>query len=188
MRQGFLAAAVLAAGLFTLSTAQAASSPKIGVVDINAVITNCHRGQQANQVFQQIVEKLRAQLGDLNDKRKAIKDQIDKTDSKSADYQKLLKQFEDANSIYQQSVAAGNQDVQQRKQDLLQPIQQEMVQVLDRYARDNHYDIILTKNVGAAFASDSYDVTSAVTEAMDKDWAELQKAQASKAPAAATKH
>ncbi len=189
MRQGFLAAAFIAAGMLVLSPAQAASTsaPKLGVVDLEQVIGNCHRGQEADQVLKQDYAKLKASVDDKNSKRKAFKDQLDKTDSKSADYSKLLKQYQDSDNDYQQYVSESNQMIQQRRQELLQPIQQELVQVMTQFAKDNHFDILLNKNIGGAvYASDSFDSTTQLTEAMDKDWAQLQKAAATAAPAGST--
>ena len=190
MRQGFLAAAFIAAGMLAFPPAQAATSgPKMAVVDLEQVIGNSHRGQEANQALKQDYAKLKSAVDDKNSKRKAFKDQLDKADSKSSDYQKLLKQYQDSDNDFQQAVAESNQLIQQRRQELLQPIQQELVQVMGQFAKDNHYDMLFNKNIGGAvYASDAYDATTQLTEAMDKDWAQLQKAQATAAPAAATKY
>ena len=190
MRQGFIAAALIAVGMFILSPAQVASSsgPKVGVVDLQQVVGNSHRGQEADQALKQDYAKLKAAVEDKNNKRKAFKDQLDKADSKSSDYQKLLKQYQDSDADFQQTATESNQLIQQRRQELLQPIEQELNQVLGQFAKDNHYDILLAKNSGAVYASDTYDATTQLTEAMDKDWAALQKAQATAAPAASTKH
>lgn len=188
MRQGFLAAALVATGMLAFSSAQAAE-PKIGVVDIQAVIANSHRGQEAKQALQAEYQKLQAQADDKNNKRKAYKDQLDKADSKSSNYQKLLKQFQDSDNDFQQYVNEGRQLIQQRQQELLGPIQQELQTVVTQFVKDNGIDILLSKGgAGAITATDAYDVTTKVTEAMDKDWAALQKSQATAAPAAATKH
>jgi len=187
MRQGFLAAALVATGMLAFSSAQAAE-PRMAVVDLQAVIANSHRGQDAKQALQQEVQKLQAQADDKNNKRKAYKDQLDKADSKSANYQKLLKQYQDSDNDYQQYLAEGRQLVQQRQQELLAPIQQELQTVVGQFVKDNGIDILLNKGSGALTATDAYDVTTKVTEAMDKDWSALQKSQATAAPAAATKH
>ena len=187
MRQGFLAAALVATGMLVFSSAQAAE-PKIAVVDLQAVIANSHRGQDAKQSLQQEVQKLQAQADDKNNKRKAYKDQLDKADSKSANYQKLLKQYQDSDNEFQQYVGESRQLIQQRQQELLAPIQQELQTVVGQFVKDNGIDILLNKGNGALTATDAYDVTTKVTEAMDKDWAALQKSQATAAPAAASKH
>ena len=187
MRQGFLAAALVAAGMFVFSSVQAAE-PKIAVLDLQGVIASSHRGQEAKQALQDEVQKLQAQADDKNNKRKAYKDQLDKADSKSANYAKLLKQYQDSDNDFQQYVGESRQLIQQRQQELLTPIQQELQTVVNQFVKDNGIDILLSKGNGALTATDAYDVTTKVTEAMDKDWAALQKSQATSAPAAATKH
>lgn len=193
MRHGFFAAAAFAAGLLALSPAHAATkghtvaagAPKIAVVDLQEVLGKSHRGTEATQALQQKAAELRNQATDLNDKRKAMKDQLDKADAKSANYATLAKQYQDADNAYQNFVQEGNQLIEQRRQELLQPIQQELGQVLQQYTKANHIDILLTKGVpGVLSVSEAYDVTKGVTEAMDKDWDTLQKSMP--APAAAS--
>ncbi len=189
MRQGFLAAALVAAGMSVFSSVQAAE-PKIAVVDIQAVIGNSHRGQEATQALRDDVTKLQAQTGvqDKRDKALTLKNQLDKLDPKAANYKTLLKQYQDAYDSFQQAAAEGNQLAQRRQQELLQPIEQELQTVAGQFVKDNGIDILLSKGNAVLTASDAYDVTAKLTEAMDKDWAALQKSQATPAPAAATKH
>ncbi|HEX7965670.1 MAG TPA: OmpH family outer membrane protein [Gammaproteobacteria bacterium] len=188
MRQGFLAAATFAAGLLALSPAHAATAPapKIAVLDVQAVLSNSQRGQDATKALQQKATDLRTQANDLNDKRKALKDQLDKADGKSSDHDKLLKQFQDADTAFQNFVQEGNQLVEQRRIELLKPIQEELQKVVTQFVKDQHIDILLNKGAGALMAGDAFDVTNKVTEAMNKDWATQQAA--SPAPAASTKH
>jgi Skp family chaperone for outer membrane proteins len=70
--------------------------------------------------------------------------------------------------------------------ELLKPIQEELQKVVTQFVKDQHIDILLNKGAGALIASDAFDVTNKVTEAMDKDWAAQQAA--TPAPAASTKH
>jgi Skp family chaperone for outer membrane proteins len=201
MRQGFFAVA-FAAGLLALSPVQAATksssstaaAPKIAVLDLQEVLNKAHRGVDANQALQQKAVELRTQATDLNDKRKAMKDQLDKADAKSSNYPTLLKQYQDADTSYQSFVQEGNQLIEQRRQELLGPIQQELQKVVVQFVKDQHIDILLSKGNGALTATDAYDVTAKVTDAMDKDWDVLQKsmpapaAAPTAAPAASTKH
>jgi len=192
MRQGFLAAALVVAGISVFSSAQAATAtaPKIAVVDIQTVITNSHRGQEAKQALQADAAKIQAQTGmeDKRNKAVALKDQLDKADTKAATYSKLLKQYQDAYGNFQQAAAEGQQLLQKRQQELLQPIEQELQTVIGQYVKDNGIDILLNKNSSVISATDAFDVTAGVTEALNKDWDALQKSQATAAPAAATKH
>ncbi|HEY3859943.1 MAG TPA: OmpH family outer membrane protein [Gammaproteobacteria bacterium] len=205
MRQGFFAAAVFAAGLLALSPAQAATKsahstatsgvPKIAVLDVQGAMTGSQRGREALAQLQQKQNDLQTQANDLNDKRKAFKDQLDKTDQKSADYQKLLKQYQDSDAQFTSFVTDSRQLLQSRQQELFAPIEQELQSVVAKYFKDNHIDILLGKNAGALMFTDTYNVTQGVIDAMDKDWAVLQKSQpapaaasSTPAPAASTKH
>ncbi|HKT31357.1 MAG TPA: OmpH family outer membrane protein [Gammaproteobacteria bacterium] len=189
-RYGFIAGAVLAAGLLATATVQAAEQPRIGVVNLQEVIANSKAGQQANQDLQSIVKKLQDQANDKNTKLNVLKQQLDKADPKSGDYAKLQKSYDDSRNDLQQFVLMGRQDLDQRRQELLQPIEQELVKVLDDYAKAHHYDIILSRDAGGAiYANTKYDVSKGVTEALDKDWPQYlkqlqQQQKKSAAPAA----
>lgn len=196
MRQGFIAAALLAAGLALLSPAQAAAPkssasaagiPKIGLVNLQQIINDSTPGKLASDQLNKLAADLRGQIDDRKKKLLDVKTQLDKADAKSDGYQKLMKAYEDGNGELQQFSSMSQQDYNQRQQELLGPIQQELGKVLDAYGKANHYDIILSRSVqGAVFASETYDVTAEVTAAMNKDYDAQQKAAPTPAPAATT--
>ena len=201
MRQGFFAAAAFAAGLSLLSpanaatkshTAAAATGPKIAVVDLQAAVARSQRGSEASKLLKQKQDDLQAQATDLADKRKALKDQLDKADAKSSNYATLQKQYQDADQAFQAYVSDARQLLQQRQAELLQPIQDELQTVVPQFVKDQHIDILLVRGAGVLTASEPYDVTADLTAALDKDWAQMQKAAATApvtpAPAASTKH
>ncbi|MGH8282223.1 MAG: OmpH family outer membrane protein [Gammaproteobacteria bacterium] len=178
MRYGFIAAGVLAASVFAMTSVQAAEVPRIGVVNLQEVIGKSQAGKDANIQLQGIMQKLQGEAKDKQDKMQVLKDQFDKADSKSAGYANLQKNYQNSQSDLQQFVMMGRQDLEQRRQELLQPIEQELSKVIDAYGKEHHYDIILSQGAGAVFATTKYDVTKGVTAALDADWAKLQKAQA----------
>ncbi|HEY1992273.1 MAG TPA: OmpH family outer membrane protein [Gammaproteobacteria bacterium] len=200
MRQGFIAAAAFAAGLSLLSPANAATkshtaaaaSPKIAVVDLQAAVARSQRGSEAGKLLKQKQDDLQAQATDLADKRKALKDQLDKADAKSSNYATLQKQYQDADQAFQAYVSDARQLLQQRQAELLQPIQDELQTVVPQFVKEQHIDILLVRGAGVLTASEPYDVTADLTAALDKDWAQMQKAAATApatpAPSASTKH
>lgn len=189
MRQGFIAAALAVAGLIAVTPAFAAGVPKFGVVDIDSVVKNSHRYQQGQNDIQLIQNKLQSEVNDKSDKLKALKDQMDKTDPKSADYQKLSGQFADARDDFQQFVNSSQQQLAQYNQRLQNESIKEFNKVLTIYAKSKGYDMIFLKGTGTAYSTDAYDVSTDVLQALDKDWDQLKKDAASTpAPAASTKH
>ncbi len=189
MRQGFIAAALVAAGLTAFTPAYAAAAPKFGVVDIDSVVKTSHRFQQGQSDIQALQGKLQAEVNDKSDKLKALKDQLDKTDPKSADYQKLSGQFADARDDFQQFVSNSQQQLAQYNQRLQNESIKEFNKVLTIYAKSKGYDMIFLKGTGTAYSTDAYDVSTDVLQALDKDWDQLQKNAASTpAQAASTKH
>ncbi|MFI5269059.1 MAG: OmpH family outer membrane protein, partial [Chloroflexota bacterium] len=166
---------MFAAGLSMLSPAQAATSkthaaatgaPKIAVVDLQAAIARTQRGQEAAKVLKQKQDELQTQANDYGDKRKVLKDQLDKADAKASNYATLQKQYQDADTAFQNFVVEARQLLQQRNQELLQPIQEELQTVVPQFVKDNHIDILLARGSGALTVTDDYDVTSQVVAAM----------------------
>lgn len=178
MRYGFLVAGVLATGLSFVTTTQASDMPRVGVVNIQQVIANSHRGQDATAKLSALSKKVNGDVRDQYNKVMVVKQQLQKADSKSADYAKLQKNFQDSAAEFQQYRDAQQQNLEERRQELVKPIEQELQQVLVTFAKDHHYDILLNQGAGALYSSDKYDVTTQVTEAMDKDWAEQQASDA----------
>jgi Skp family chaperone for outer membrane proteins len=198
MRQGFIAAAMLAASLFILSPAQAAKTaakpaagnPKIGVVDLNNIFKTSQHGQQMAAALDQMKQKLLPGAKDREDKMKSAKEALDKADSKSADYDKLLKGWDDAQKDYQNYLSEANQELSQQNQASVGEFQKVLAPVLEKFSKDNHFDLILIKGGGVAFASEAYDVSAPVSAALDKSWDDVEKqlqAAATPAPAATTK-
>ena len=179
MRYGVFAATVLAAGMVLATGVQAANGPRIGVVSLQQVIANSHRGQSANEEFNKVLATYRSEVKDRAQKLSVLAKQLNqlKKDkkTKTKKYADLLKSYQKEREAYQAFVYQSNQQVSQKKDELLQPIESELQQVLADFAKDHHYDILINKNDnGALYATDAYDVTTQVTEAMDKDWAEMQ--------------
>ncbi|MGH9350713.1 MAG: OmpH family outer membrane protein [Terriglobia bacterium] len=180
MRYGFIAAGVLAASVFAMTSVQAAEAPRIGVVNLQEVIGNSQAGKDANTQLQGTMQKLQGEAKDKQQKMQVLKDQLDKADSKSAGYANLQKNYQSSQNDLQQFVMMGRQDLEQRRQELLQPIEQELTKVMDAYGKEHHYDIILSQGAGAVYAATKYDITKGVTAALDADWVKQQKAQAAK--------
>lgn len=197
MRQGFIAAMLGVAALSAFTPAYAAKAsaapaaagfPKIAVVDVQGVIAGCQRGREALQALQQKQNELQSQANDRSSKVKALQDQLSKLDAKASNYADLQKQTQDATSELQDFVTEGRQLLQQRNQELLAPVQNELQTVLNQYVKEHHIDVLLAKGA-AIYSSDTYDVSADVVAAMDRDWAALQKANPAPtpAPAASTK-
>ncbi|MDE2234447.1 MAG: OmpH family outer membrane protein [Gammaproteobacteria bacterium] len=181
MRHVFITASLLAAGFLAISTTQAANAPRIATVNLQQVLSDSTAGQDAQKDMVALRNKLQGQANDKEQKLKVLQDQIKTADSKSKDYATLQKSFQDSRNEYQQFVMLGQQELEAQRQQLLQPIEQEMMRVIDAYGRAHHYDFILSRGAaGAIFAASNYDITDAVTKALNADWAKMKKAQAAK--------
>jgi outer membrane protein len=178
MRYGFFAAGLAAACLFATTSVQAASFPRIGVVNLQEVIAKSQAGQQASEKLQPLANKFQDYMKDSNNKLNALKEQLDKTDKKASNYAQLQKNFDDTRDQLQQTAIMMRDNLESNRQQLLQPIEGELSKVLNDYAKTHHYDIIISEDTaGALYSSEKYNVTQGVIEALNKDWAQMQKNQ-----------
>ncbi len=180
MRHVLITAGLLAAGLLTITPAMAAGAPRIGAVNLQEIINNSKPGQDAKAELQNIMQKLQSQAKDKKQKLDVLQDQFDKADAKSKGYASLKKNLQDSQNDLQQFVMMGQQDLERRRQELLGPIEAEIMKVVDAYGKAHHYDFILSQGSGALYAASDHDVTKAVIAAVDEDYAKQQKAQATK--------
>ncbi|HET7369311.1 MAG TPA: OmpH family outer membrane protein [Gammaproteobacteria bacterium] len=169
-RYKVLTALVAAATLLFASSAAFAATPKIGVIDVNYIISHSKRGQAASDALEALYKKKKETL----DKEKASlaatrQDLQAAKDKKSEEFKKKVASFQQAAGAFQQHVQTGQNEVEQRRTDLFKPILEDMKKVLDDYAKDHDYTLILNKTTDAvAFATDSYNLNDEIVAALNK--------------------
>jgi len=174
------AAAFAAACLFSTvavraqgtAAAGAAVTGKTGVINIRQAIASTAEGKQAGAELQSQfsarqneLEGLNKQINDLRQRLEAGRGKI--SDEESARLQRqgevMARQLQRKQDEYQEDVNAAQGEVFDR-------IGRKMVDVLDRYARENGYVVILdssAQNTPILFASTNIDVTQDIIRLFD---------------------
>jgi outer membrane protein len=174
------AAAFAAACLFSTvavraqgtAAAGAAVTGKTGVINIRQAIASTSEGKQAGAELQSQfaarqneLEGLNKQINDLRQRLEAGRGKI--SDEESARLQRqgevMARQLQRKQDEYQEDVNAAQGEVFDR-------IGRKMVDVLDRYARENGYVVILdssAQNTPILFASTNIDVTQDIIRLYD---------------------
>jgi outer membrane protein len=159
---------------------------KVAAINIQAAIIGTKDGQKAaaelNAKMQPKKRELEQKQNDIN----ALQDQLNKgqntlSESAKAD---LYKNIEAKKKTLQREVEDAQADLEADQQKLMQQLGQKIVAVIERYARDNGYTMVVdvgNPNTPVIYASTSVEITKDVIELYDKSTA---SASASPAPAA----
>jgi outer membrane protein len=167
--------------------AGAATAGKVGVINVRQAIASTAEGKQAGAELQSQfaprqneLEGLNKQINDLRQRLEAGRGKFnaDEEARLTKDGQRLTAQLDRKQNEYQEDVNAAQADVFDR-------IGRKMMDVLDRYSRENGYAVILdtsAQNTPILFASTSIDVTQDIVRLYDQSYPVKGGAPATSAP------
>jgi len=166
--------------------AGAASTGKVAVINIRLAIANTAEGKQATAELQSQFAPRQNELENLNKQVNDLRQQLaanqntwnDEQKAKAtAQGQRLAAQLERKNSEL-------NEDAQAAQGDVVDRIGRKMMDVLDRYSRENGFVVVLdtsSQNSPILFASSGIDVTQDIIKLYDQAYP--IKASATASPA-----
>lgn len=169
-RYKFLIGLFAAAALFASGAAAAATTPKIGVIDVNYIVSHSKRGEAAHDALQALYNKKKASLDKEKAKLEATKADLQGAKDKKSDaFKKKVAAFQQSAGAFQQHIQQSQSEVEKRRSDLLQPIINDLKKVLAQYAKKHGYTLILNRTTDAvAFASATYDLNDEMVKALDE--------------------
>jgi len=196
-RMVFRTAALAAACLLSTASAWAQSAPapgaaaagKVGVISIRQAIVATAEGKQASAELQSQfaprqteLENMNKQVNDLRQRLQACEGKCsqDQIASLTQQGQRVAAQLERKQNEYQEDVNAAQGDVIDR-------IGRKMVDVIDRYSRENGYSVILdssSQNTPILYASTQVDITQDIIRQFDSAYPIKPATPAQQKPAA----
>jgi len=136
-RVGLIMFVIIAA----LASAAGAAQLKIGVVDINTVISQSDAGKAVNNTLQRYVENVRAEL---NAKQKVIDDLRQTLDSLSEEQRsEKLAEIETLESELQEAITTAQKDVDNRTEEYRRLVLEDIGKVLAIIAEEDGYHLII---------------------------------------------
>jgi len=186
------AACILGAGAWAQSPAAAGSAAagKVGVISIRQAIVTTAEGKLASAELQSQfasrqneIENLNKQISDLQQRLQAGANKLSQDEEARLRQQgqRLAQRLERMNTEYQEDVNAAQGDVIDR-------IGRKMVDVLDRYSRENGYAVVLDSSAQGSpilYASTQIDVTQDIVRLYDQAYPVKAGAATPAKPAAA---
>lgn len=172
MRFGFYAIPVVACALALPALGQ--QPTKVGIIHIQQAIISTKDGQKAAADLQQKFDPKRRELEKKQGEIQALQDQLRRganTLSEEA-RQKLMREIDARTRSLNRETEDAQDEFDQEQQKILQELGGRLMQVIDKYARDNGFALILdvsSPQTPVLYAANSIDITQAIVELYDKN-------------------
>jgi outer membrane protein len=168
MKRVLLLATVFLGTFFTMD------AQRIAIVDINSILSDLTEYKQAQTEVDKIAAAWRQEIGVEYDKIKSMynKYQAEQVllseDAKVEKENEIMEAEKNVREMQKQRFGPEG-DLFQKRQELVQPIQEKVFAAIEEYAGDRGYDIIFDKGstAGILFTSDEYDKTDDIKKKLD---------------------
>src|SRR5215472_3855838 len=167
-------ALALTLGAPASSVAQAAAaSPagnKIAIVNIQQAIANTNEGKKETDALEQKFSTRQAALKAQNDEVEGLKKQLETQGAKLSDEERnnRIKVATDKQKAFQRNYEDFQNEVQQSEQEILSRLGKKMLDVMEKYAKENGYAMVLdvsNPQTPVLYASPATDITKDLVEA-----------------------
>jgi outer membrane protein len=153
----------------TPSTTTTAGMPKIGIISMQQAILASNEGRRDFDALSKKFEPKQAELKGMNDEVDSLKKQLNTQGDKLNEGSRstLVKSIEQKQKSLQRSLEDAQSDFQAQQNEILNRVGGKMMDVLDKYAKNNGYALILdvsNQNSPVLWAGASTDVTRAIVE------------------------
>lgn len=168
-----------------------AQTGKVAVINIQGAIIGTKDGQKAAAELDAKTQPKKKDLEQKQNEINVLQDQFNKGQNTLSDSAKndIYKSIEDKKKRLQRDVEDAQAELEQDQQKILQQLGQKMMAVIEKYARENGYTMVVdvsNPQTPVLYASPSIDITKEIVELYDKNTASTA-APATGASAAAPK-
>lgn len=163
----------LAAPLMWAQSGGAAAATKVGVINVQVAITSTAEGKQAAAELQ---SKFAPRQTDLDNMRKQLDDvqsrlRTGATTLSDDEKARLARQGDVLTRTYQRKQQEAQDDFNDEQQDIVNRIGRKMMEVLDKYSKDNGFVVILdtsAQQTPVVYAANGIDVTQDIIRLYDQ--------------------
>lgn len=156
------------------STAGPAAT-KVGVINIQAAIAGTAEGKQAAAELQ---SQFAPRTSDLQNMQKQIQDisarvQNGQTTLSDEEKARLQRQYEQLSRAFQRKQQEFQDDTNDAQQDVVNRIGRKMIDVIDKYSKENNYSVILdesSQQTPVIYAANQIDVTQDIIRIYDQSY------------------
>ena len=185
MKKSLVIYPALAMGLTLAAHAQTSAPPtKVGIIQIQSAIFSTKEGQKALGELQGKYTPRKSDLDKKQQELQRLQEQLQKGSATLSDEakNKLVHEIDQSRTRLNRDTQDAQEEFDQEQGKIMQTLGQKIMAVLDKYARDNGYTLILdvsSPQTPVMYAATGIDVTKEIIELYDK-----APASATGAPAA----
>jgi outer membrane protein len=192
LRKNYVVLPALALGAALLTPAQTATSSqtKVGIIHIQNAIISTKDGQKAAGDLQTRFAPKKADLDKKQGTVAQLQDQLRKGSATMSEEakQKLMREIDQNTKSLNRETEDAQAELDQEQNKIMQELGQRMMAVIDKYAKDNGFSLILdvsSPQTPVLYAANSIDITQDIIALYDKN-APAATSSAPKPPAAAS--
>jgi len=169
-----LAALLIAPALWGQASNPApALATKVGVINIQAAIAGTAEGKQAAAELQSQFAPRTTELQNLQKQGQDLNARLQNGQTTLSDEEKarLQRQLDQLNRAFQRKQQEFQEDTNEAQQDVVNRIGRKMIDVLDKYSKENSYSVILdesSQQTPVIYASNQIDVTQEIIRLYDQ--------------------
>jgi outer membrane protein len=171
-------ALMLAVGASTAALAQATGTTptvtKVGIVGIQEAIANTNEGKKELDALQQKFAPKQAELKTMNDDIENLKKQLQAQSDKLSEEERgnRVKKIEAKQKVLQRDFDDAQTEFQQAEQEVVNRLGKKMLEVLEKYAKNNGYSMVLdvsNPQTPVLWASSSSNITKELVDAYNAE-------------------
>jgi outer membrane protein len=188
-RVRYVTAILFLAAWPALAWGQSASAPpspyKIGIINIQQVIAETAEGKQA---FAELRNKYAPRQEDLQKQQQQVENlrqqiQRQATTLSETERLRLSRELSEKQKLYSRAAEDAQADFQDDRQDVITRIGQKMVRVIDEYAKENGYELVMdaqmpvygesqnyTAQIPVYYASEDVDISKQIIKRYDAQY------------------
>jgi outer membrane protein len=152
----------------------AAAGNKVGIVNIQDAIANTNEGKKELDALQQRFSPKQAELKTLNDEVENLKKQLQTQSDKLSDDERnnRVKTLEVKQKSLQRNFEDAQNEFQQAEQEVVNRLGKKMLEVLEKYAKNNGYAMVLdvsNPQTPVLYASPGSNITKELVDAYNTE-------------------
>jgi outer membrane protein len=175
IRSGIPAMAALLMVPAVWAQSNGAAAVKVGVISVQAAIQSTAEGKQAAAELQSQFAPRQTELDNLRKQIEDLQTRLRTTSNTLSDEEKarLAREGDQLTRSYQRKQQESQDDYTEAEREVVDRIGRKMIDVLDKYSKDNGYSVILdtsAQNTPVIYAANTIDVTQEIIKLYDQSY------------------
>ena len=170
-----LAALLMVPAVWAQANGAASASAKVGVISVQAAIQSTADGKQAAAELQSQFAPRQTELDNLRKQIEDLQTRLRTTSNTLSDEEKarLAREGDQLTRTYQRKQQESQDDYTEAEREVVDRIGRKMIDVLDKYSKENGYGLILdtsAQNTPVIYAANTIDVTQDIIKLFDQNY------------------